>query len=164
MQLRQYDPADQERCLAIFDSNVPLFFGSAERPQFESFLVRLPGRYFVVEEAPGGEVLACGGYVEDEPGEIVLTWGMVDRAHHRQGIGRFLLVERLAELAAVPDWHTVRIDTSQHTSRFFERFSFSLTEVEPDRFGPGLDAYTMILPLDEFARMRIREWQAALPR
>jgi hypothetical protein len=39
---------DRTACLGIFDSNAPDYVRPEERIQFEQFLDRLPGPYFVV--------------------------------------------------------------------------------------------------------------------
>ena len=43
--LRPYSQADRERCLAIFDSNVPRFFAPDERELFATFLDRFKAAY-----------------------------------------------------------------------------------------------------------------------
>nr|MBC8799133.1 GNAT family N-acetyltransferase [Pseudomonas congelans] len=43
--LRPYTLADRERCLDIFDSNVPRYFDPAEREQFARFLMAPLGQY-----------------------------------------------------------------------------------------------------------------------
>src|SRR5688572_6838875 len=99
MVIRPYEPTDREACLRVLDSNVPEYFLASDRDEVAAFLddlERLGVRYFVVED--GGAIVACGGVaVDEQTKDARLCWGMVERARHRQGIGRRLLVERLRE-------------------------------------------------------------------
>ncbi len=148
---RTYTPADEADCLALFDSNTPKFFGPAERPDFERFLKRLPCPFFVVEAE--GLVIACGGYGADpQNGKIVLAWGMVRGDLHRQGIGTFLLQERLKVIFRENPAARVIIDTSQHSQSFFARFGFLATKTTPDYYAPGLHRVDMELALTDNLR------------
>src|SRR5690349_7865532 len=100
---RPYHPSDAEGCLAVFDSNVPMYFAPEERPAYADFLAEMPCEY-LVGETEDGSVVACGGWFrtperEDEAG---LAWGMVRRDVHRRGVGRQLLEARLAGIRAMP--------------------------------------------------------------
>ena len=150
------DPRDRAACLALFDGNAPPFFAPAERPAFEQFLDHPPGAYLVVE-AEGGAVVGCGGATASpRTGLGELTWGMVARAEHGKGIGRFLLRARLLLLAERPRIARVRLDTSQHTRGFFEREGFVVQASTHDGYAPGLNRYEMTLSLDPERRERIR--------
>jgi GNAT superfamily N-acetyltransferase len=128
-------------------SNTPQFFAEDEFADFEHFLAEVPGTYLVALD-DGGRVLACGGYDVDADAVVaVLTWGMVRRDLHRDGIGSRLLRERLRRAAADPRARGVRLDTSQHSRPFFERFGFRVTGHTPDGYAPGLDRYDMTLEL-----------------
>jgi hypothetical protein len=50
MNFRPYVMEDKAACLAIFDSNTPLYFAEHERLDFSAFLDAPEGRYFVGEE------------------------------------------------------------------------------------------------------------------
>ena len=143
MVIEHYRPDHREACLALFDSNVPRFFRAEERGDFERFLESPPGPYLVGRI--DGEIVAAGGYAEDQSqaGVWVLCWGMVAAPLHQQGLGRTLLHARLEALSEVPGLREVRINTSQHTSGFFERFGFTVTEIEQDGFGEGLHRHAM---------------------
>lgn len=144
LRLRPYTPKDQPACLALFDSNTPLFFSPAERPDFEHFLQNLPGPFFVVES--DGEIVGCGGYGR-KGHNILLTWGMVRRDQHRHGIGTFLLQERLKHIAQETPQAHIQIHTSQHIQPFFARFGFRQTGFTPDAYAPGLHCVEMTLDL-----------------
>lgn len=147
---RPYEPEDQAACLRLFDDNTPDFFDPSERAEYEAFLEAPHEPYFVLE-APG-EVVACGGVytVGDRAG---LSWGMVARSYHRQGVGRVLLERRLKYLRAHhPDVSELWVNTSQHTQGFFRRFGFVTQEVREDAFAPGLHEYRMKLDLNPSER------------
>lgn len=147
MLVRDYSPADREACLALFDSNVPTFFVTAERAEFAAFLDALPGPYIVLE-AEDGRIVGCGGIaVTPRTGVADLCWGMVDRRLHGTGLGRRLTVERLKRAKSDPLTRAVALSTSQHTTGFYERLGFTITGVVKDGFAPGLDQCDMRLDL-----------------
>lgn len=136
---RPYEPADLPRVLEIFDSNVPQYFTTAERPGFQNFLAALPGPYWVVESA-SHEMVACGGYaVVTAERRADLCWGMVARAYHKRGVGRFLTRARIDAATADPAVEFVHLNTSQHTRKFYEKLGFETLAVTPNGYGPGLD-------------------------
>lgn len=146
--VRPYVPDDLPACLAIFDSNLPTFFSAAEREEFRLFLQDAGAEnslYLVL--AQGNVVLACGGLSILPDGLAHLSWGMVDRAHHGQGLGTRLTLARLALARATPGLTQIALATSQHTRRFYEGMGFTALKVTPDGFGPNLDRCDMILRL-----------------
>ncbi len=148
---RPYLPADKADCLDLFDRNTPQYFGPAERPDFENFLKQQPCPFFVVEAQ--GTVIACGGYGTDpQSGKIVLAWGMVRGDRHRQGVGTFLLQERLKVIFHENPTAQVSINTSQHSQSFFARFGFIVTKTTPDYYAPGLHRVDMELELTDNLR------------
>ena len=131
MELRNYQPSDQAACLTIFDSNLaPGAFQPSERPAFEVFLAAPPSHYFVMEH--DGRVIGCGGY-EAEPGQPLarLTWGMVARDLHGQGLGRYLLMYRMKEVAKVAGVAFIQLSTSQAVAPFFAKFAFRVIGEDP---------------------------------
>lgn len=148
--VRPYWDEDRIACEALFGSNVPDYFASVERKDFDAYLDDLKGPYFVMEDETGA-IVACGGYAADEedPAAAVLCWGMVHRDLHGSGIGRQLLAERLRRIAADPQYSFVRIETTQYSRGFFERFGFTAERVVPDGFAPGFDLVEMELDLSK---------------
>ena len=141
--VRAYEPKDKAICLAIFDSNVGKYFAPYERARFEVFLSDLPGPYFVIERA--NDVIACGGYGPHKQDDTiaVLSWGMVQLAHHRSGIGRVLTRVRLKRIEGDKRVTRVRLRTSQHTSGFYEKLGFKIIEVKTDGIALGIDECVM---------------------
>lgn len=153
MPIRRYEARDRGACLAIFDSNCPPFFDPSERALLEGWLdarelgrlrhaTSLAEEFLVLER--GGAVLACGGfYVLQAQPLASMVWGMVHRDHHREGLGRELLLERIERVASEFPSCAIVLDTSQHTAPFFERLGFRVTATKPDGYGPGLDRIDM---------------------
>ncbi|WP_108820301.1 GNAT family N-acetyltransferase [Pseudovibrio sp. Alg231-02] len=140
MDFRRYQTADYDACLEIFKGNVPKYFMETELEEYSQDLERLDDPYFVVER--DGVIVAAGGYCLNAKGGG-LTWGMVRRELHSQGIGRTLVQFRLACIAEDYPDQAVYIDTSQHTCPFYERMGFVAESVETDGYGPGLHKVLM---------------------
>ena len=140
---RPYAAGDREACLAVFDSNVPRFFRTSERREFEDFLGRLPGPYVVLEDPPG-TIVGCGGHaVDPADGTADLCWGMVRADLHGRGLGRLLTRLRINAAAADPAVRLIRLHTSQHTAGFYEREGFRVLRTTHDGYAPGLDRVDM---------------------
>ncbi|HYC99025.1 GNAT family N-acetyltransferase [Brevundimonas sp.] len=145
---RPYETRDREACLALFDGNCPRFFDASERAGYEAFLDGRDGPYQVIER--DGRIVACGGHTMESDGRTVsLCWGMVEAGLHGAGLGTGLTRARLASARAAPGARTVRLETSQHTRGFYERFGFEAVRVRPDGFAPGIDACEMRLEMDQ---------------
>lgn len=126
MDIRPYAPRDLAACLALFDSNLGRFFAPEERADFELFLQSPPGHYLVMEHE--GEVVGCGGYAFDDTGETAsLTWGIIRRDLHGNGLGRFLLMYRLREIGKRGTVSRVRLITTPNVCGFFEKQGFRVT-------------------------------------
>lgn len=142
IQIRPYVAADRRACIAVFRSNLPRYFDSSELPEFEAFLDKPIGDYFVLEL--GSYVVACGGcYVRAGTGR--LSWGMVSHENHRASIGTILLAWRIDQLFQLPEISEIAIDTSQHVAGFFTRHGFCTTGQVTDGFGAGIDQVCMSL-------------------
>ena len=146
---RAFVPEDRDACLAVFDSNVPTYLAPEERGEFIEFLEGVNESncpYLVLTQH--GSVVACGGlFIEREKRSAALSWGMVDRALHRQRLGSQLTEARLAQARTIPGIDQLTLATSQHTQGFYARFGFVATRVTPDGFAPGLDRWDMVLEL-----------------
>jgi hypothetical protein len=111
----------------------------------------------VVTEQPE-TVAACGGFFRIPHAPLaILTWGMVTRGRQRQGIGSFLLWKRLDRLCQDPSITAVKLQTSQHTYRFFEQAGFTIEQIIEHGFGADLHQYNMQLELDAKSRHRIAQ-------
>lgn len=144
MHIRPYSSADRDDCLNVFRSNVPRYFGVDEEAEFAAFLLDTGGAYCVLLD--GEQVIGCGGYHISEDGQHAgLTWGMILRERHGEGLGRLLLIHRLSALWQQAPRAVVIINTSQHTAPFFEKHGFVSVQVTRDKFAPGLHEVIMVL-------------------
>ncbi|HFK2918945.1 TPA: GNAT family N-acetyltransferase [Stenotrophomonas maltophilia] len=143
MKRRLYHPADASACLSIFDSNVPTYFAPEERSDFERFLREQATdcAFQVIER--DGSIVACGGLSRYGDGRAGFCWGMVQRALHRQGLGRELALARLRQAEADPSIKRITLSTSQHSQGFYAGLGFQLTRVIGDGHGAGIDAVEM---------------------
>jgi ribosomal protein S18 acetylase RimI-like enzyme len=141
---REYTLTDREGCLDVFNSNIPEFFSESERDDFIDFLNRLPGQYGVVVDA-AKRIVGCGGIARSRsnPHGADLTWGMVHRSLHRQGIGRVLTRERLAWADQMPTVSVVYLNTSHLTEGFYEKFGFQTVKRISNGYREGLDRCDM---------------------
>ena len=145
---RPYIPDYKDSCINIFVSNTPNYFGVHELDDFRKFLDTLPCPYYVVTR--NDEVLACGGYgVDQQKNTVVLAWGMARADLHKQGLGTFLLAERLKQIYQDFGETVVEIDTSQHSKGFFERFGFEVGIITENYYAPGLHRVDMQLVLNK---------------
>ena len=148
LKFRPYQAEDNGRCVEIFMSNTPRYFGVEEADEFRQFLEALPCAYFVATQ--DDEIVACGGHgYHGKKQAVALCWGMVRADLHKQGLGKFMLIERLKQIFTDFGETVVQIDTSQHSQGFFERYGFQVKEVTQNYFAPGLHRVDMELQLNE---------------
>jgi GNAT superfamily N-acetyltransferase len=140
---RDYNAADFESCLRIFDSNTPAYFAPHERLDFVAHFEEQQ-IYFVLEQ--DSLVVACGGLEQVRAGIWVLTYGMVQRELHGQGLGTVLLEKRLEWLRG-RGANELHLDTSQHSRGFYARFGFIERGFIANGYGEGLDRFDMVLEL-----------------
>ncbi|WP_126970314.1 GNAT family N-acetyltransferase [Xanthomonas sp. BRIP62411] len=134
--------------MALFDANVPAFFGVGERVDFAGFLIQHAAAWHYQLLERGNEIAGCAGYAINADGITAsLCWGMVHPSLHRRGVGTQLLLARLDALRQRPDIRRVVLDTSQHTQQFYARFGFVVQQVTVDGYAPGLERWDMALDL-----------------
>jgi len=145
--LRPSSPDDLAARVALFEGNVPDYFGAHERADFLAGIDEEGTRHFVLEDA-GGALLGCGGYAaHPRAGAAGLVWGMIHRDRHRLGFGTRLLMACLARIRAEGQFTSVLIETTPMSQGFFAGFSFAVERIEADGFGGGYDLVEMELSL-----------------
>ena len=148
LKFRPYQAEDKDGCIEIFMSNTPQYFGVGEADEFRQFLETLPCAYFVA--AQNHKIVACGGHgYHGKKQATVLCWGMVHAGFHKQGLGEFMLIERLKQIYRDFGPTVVQIDTSQHSQGFFEKYGFQVKEITENFFAPRLHRVGMELPLNQ---------------
>lgn len=144
MQIKKYRPVYRQTCIQIFKTNLPKFFANEELQQFEQFLDQIADHYYVIELS--GVPVGCGGISFDEmSNQAGLCWGMVDSDYHGQGIGKLLTSFRLDLLKKLYSDKIIKIETSQHTVVFYEKYGFKIVDFLADGFTQRLDRYTMMM-------------------
>ena len=144
MRIKPYKQKYFDNCVDIIESNTPKYILPIEHLAFKNYLFKKNKTYFVLFN--GFNLVACGGYgINDSQTKADLSWGLVHRKHHSQGIGSYLLRFRIENIKKKYPSVNIHLDTSQHTYKFFERFGFKVRKISKDGYGEGLDMYDMIL-------------------
>lgn len=142
-----------ERCIEMFNSNVPKYFAPSEEDEFKEWLRKHEEEPYWVVETEEGELVGCGGiYFAEEhtkskaefPNEVGFAWGMVDNPYHKKGYGKALSLFRLNYLKENHPKRPIVLRTSQHTYGFFEKLGFSTLEYIKDGWEPGMDKVIMV--------------------
>jgi predicted GNAT family N-acyltransferase len=155
MNFRPYTAADRQACIDAFMSNVPTFFALSELPDFEKWLDEQVSRMAAVAHHPteqyyvvlkDNQVVGCGGYyIEPDYSKAGLTWGLLHSSFHKQGLGKDLYLHRIKAIQAICPTCIIRLDTTQHTYTFFEKWGFVVTKITPEFYAPGIHRYDMEL-------------------
>jgi len=125
MDITPYHPKHRAACLEILNSLTPRLINSAQESQFKIFLDTLSQPFFLMEH--DGEIAACGGYAIRPRSDIAeLKWGMVRDNLRKKGLGRFLLLYRIREIAKTNTITTVAVETSLTTAPFFQKEGFRI--------------------------------------
>ncbi len=130
---------------------MPLYFADEELPLFAAFLEKdvFVKNYSVLFS--DNEIVGCGGIALNEPGiyikepHVIMTWGMVDKKHHKSRFGEALLKFRIEQAKKLYSGIKIALGTTQHTFGFFEKYGFKTVCFEKDHWAKGLDLYQMEL-------------------
>jgi ribosomal protein S18 acetylase RimI-like enzyme len=159
MKIRKYLPSDFEGCLAVFDSNLPLYFDDTERAQFVTWLEHCGNNaieyksptysnaefdsYEVVADETG-RIVGCGGYyICKNLLEARMAWGMIHSGYHGKGIGTLLFQTRELEISKRYPNHRITLGTSQHTFHFYEKMGMEVIDIIKSGYGAEIDQYNM---------------------
>ena len=159
MIIRKYLPSDFEGCMAVFDSNLPLYFDDTQRAQFAGWLEHCGNNaleyksptysnaefdsYEVVEDEQG-KIVGCGGYyICKDLREARLAWGMIDSGYHGKGIGTLLFRSREEVISLKYPKHIITLGTSQHTFLFYEKMGMEVIDIVKSGYGAEIDQYNM---------------------
>ncbi|WP_164714212.1 GNAT family N-acetyltransferase [Chitinophaga rhizosphaerae] len=153
MTIRPYEPSDFDACVAAFKGNMPKYFLPEELEDYSNWLLNyakgIPYKpegvetYFVAEE--DGRLVACGGVFLEKQNNIAgMVWGMVDNRLHRQGIGRRFLLYRIDYIRRECNTCNIKLDTTQHSRPFFEKYGFAVVKYTENGYGEGMHRYDML--------------------
>ncbi len=144
MKIEKYSPIYFDDCLSILESNTPKYIDPSERSMFEAYLQRDKITYFILFEK--NNPIACGGYgLNEQNTKAGLSWGLVHRSSHKKGLGTVLLKFRLKHIQSNYGDIDVKLDTSQKTYKFYEKFGFIVEKITPKAYSAELDQYDMVL-------------------
>jgi GNAT superfamily N-acetyltransferase len=118
--LRRWKLEDATACLDIYRLNAPGRFPDEIEQDFESRLKTDDQSMLVVEF--DGVVIACGAQSQTES-QAWLSYGLIHPEFQNQGIGRLLLLSRLARFD-VPPTICVMIGAVEASIGYYERFGF----------------------------------------
>jgi GNAT superfamily N-acetyltransferase len=152
LRFRAFELRDLEACLALFRSNADQFPCGYENT-FESALRVGASLYLVGEEA--GRIVTCGGVAyHDSYDHAWLSFGIVDAARQRRGIGTTLLFARLALLEPDAAGCLVSLRVTAYSFPFFRRFGFEGYETLSDAHGNPLATFCRLISAEEVAQCR----------
>src|SRR5262249_274090 len=101
MDPRPYIPADLPHSLPLTEPT--------DRKSLQAFLQTPPTNFFVLEH--NRQILGAGGYtLSNNNTQASLVWGIIRKDLRKQGLGRFLLMYRLREIAKTNTVQTVRVE------------------------------------------------------
>lgn len=140
--IRSYIETDKEALLRLLEANVPLYFSVEEIADYKQYLETEIEQYFVVEE--DGVLLGGGGInILENQKEGRISWDVIAPSSQGKGIGRDLLLYRLAILKNTTSVQHIRVRTSQVVYPFYEKYGFVSKEIKKDFWAEGLDLYDM---------------------
>lgn len=141
MEITLYHKDHYHACLALFDSNEPEHFDQSERHHFEEYLKRKKHSYWVVKA--DDQLMACGGYELEKPGDARIVWLMVDQIFHGKGIGRYLMSHIEDQIQQAAQFNKISLMTAQGANNFYEKLGYSTLKFEPKYWCDRFDLYYM---------------------
>ena len=162
--LRALHADDHAACEAIYRLNEPGRFPPGVFPEFSAWL--RDGRCAVLAAERDGRLCGFGGIQLRKTAQSHLAWlsfGMVDPACQRQGLGTALLLGRLALLppAALPC--TLAMSNVGGSDSFYRRFGFRFWRKLPSgRLQIPLDVHRALFTAADTARCELALWPAWL--
>ena len=118
--IRHWQPSDASSCMSLYRLNAPGRFPAEVEKDFEERLTKNDQPMLVIEL--GGCVIACGGN-SSQKDEAWLSYGLIHPDYQRQGIGRLLLLSRLARFEMT---HGICVSICAVTDSvgYYEQFGF----------------------------------------
>lgn len=119
-QVRLWKAEDAQACREIYRMNAPGRFPAEVEQEFEKVLEKDDGAMLVIENE--GRLVACGG-ISLEGHQGILIYGLVHSEFQGKGVGRLLLLARLARFEGPAI--TVSICAVEDSIGYYERFGFA---------------------------------------
>lgn len=148
--IKKYSTSDYDQCVNIFKSNIPEYFAKDELSDFQDYIKNISttkdgwtDSFYILKRDK--KIVGCAGLGLNKSKKIAtLSWGMVDKNYHRNGIGTQLTNYRLNLLQSYKLDLKIRLDTSQHSYLFYEKFGFKIEDIEKDGYEKGMHKYYMV--------------------
>ena len=142
MSIRHYNENDLSAVLQLLRKNTPEYFALDEEAHYIEYLRLDSDHYYVMEI--DGVVVGCGG-INYFPNEQVarISWDIVHPDHQGKGIGKQLILFRIARIKKNPEIKIIRVRTSQVVYKFYEKMGFVLEKVVDDFWSEGFHLYQM---------------------
>ena len=129
---------------------MPEYFAKDELSDFQKYLKNISktkdgwtDSFYILKRDK--KIVGCAGLGLNKSKKIAtLSWGMVDKNYHRNGIGTQLTNYRLNLLQSYKLDLKIRLDTSQHSYLFYEKFGFKIEDIEKDGYEKGMHKYNMV--------------------
>jgi ribosomal-protein-alanine N-acetyltransferase len=118
---RLWKSDDFEACLEIYRLNAPDRFPAEVEQEFEAILKRGDNSMVVIENKE--RIVACGGASLSDAAGGMLFYGLIHPEFQQQGLGRLLLLSRLARFHGPAV--IVQICAVEGSVGYYERFGFS---------------------------------------
>lgn len=139
-----FNPSESQKCIEIFNSNVPKYFKVKEEEDLRNWLTKTQENPYYLMYS--NEILVgCGGVFFDHSKKIAgFAWGIIHQDFHKKGFGRELSNFRLTILDQLAPNYLHELSTSQFTYIFFEKIGFQIESIQKDGWFKGMDKYYMI--------------------
>ena len=140
--IRKYTKKDKSDILELLLQNTPEYFDPSEETEFINYLDNELEDYFVYEV--NAKIIGAGGinyFLEEKSARI--SWDMVDSKSQGKGIGKKLTQHRINHLKGNPKIEIIRVRTSQHAYKFYEKMGFELEKIEKEYWAKNFDLYLM---------------------
>ncbi|MGH7702968.1 MAG: GNAT family N-acetyltransferase, partial [Gemmatimonadales bacterium] len=138
---RNYQAADRDACLGLFDANCPAFFAPNERADYLEFLSSVDGYQLCLlsDRIVGGYGLLPAG-----AGSLALRWILLAPTAQGRGLGSIIMA-RVMETLRARQATSLYIGASHKSAPFFARFGASELTTTLDGWGPGMHRVDMTL-------------------
>ena len=140
LEFRNYKVSNYEECLELFEANCPAYFAVEEREDYREFLKSINDQYFL--GYVNGSLICCFGITHHSKGLSSLSWIMVHPSQHKKGYGHQMMSHFFDNIQD-QSLGKVLIATSQHATKFFEKYGAEQLEFTEDGWGKGMHKIDM---------------------
>ncbi len=140
--IRPYKPEERQKLLDIFRLNTPKYFDKKEIADFEDYLEQKGETYLTIEL--NNKIVGGTGYSINQNNRTgAITWIFFDPNYAGQGLGKKAVKHCLNILSKDYRVEKFVVRTSQLAFQFFGKFGYTISRIEKNYWGDGLDLYEM---------------------